>query len=375
MERVLILSMGFGTGHNAAARALVKEFQGTAGIDVRMIDLLHLIPGKSHPYLQSGYNQMLIKFPRVYHYLYGWTYQSRVIRYVSGELIEKIGWTIRKKLSSLLREWQPTRIVATHPFSLLLIPIKWRQLPTIGVMTDYELHPLWLVQPPKVLCVPKGIVDQAHLDRIRWQIGCRIIETGIPTDSVFSKRVPKQTARERLGLATEEPVVLVMGGGLGLGPLDGIVSEISCTDRPLQVIVLTGKNEDLYEKLIEKNYGPHIQIKRYRKDISLLMDAADLLITKPGGLTIAEAMVKQLPMLLFTPLPGHEQANQEYLLFHRVADVIHSGSAYQQVIALLDNETIRKRMQYYQSKLAVADAAKRIKEETLRLDVPRYFVL
>lgn len=374
MERVLILSMGFGTGHNAAARALAEQFQQTAGIEVRVVDLLHLIPGKSHPYLQSGYNQMLMKFPRFYHYLYGWTYQSRLFRYFSGEVIEKIGWTIRKKLNALLYEWQPTRIVTTHPFSLLIIPPKWRGLPTVGVMTDYELHPLWLVQPPKVLCVPKKILDRPHFDRITWRTGCRIVETGIPTNPVFTERIKKRAARQCLGYPVDRPVVLVMGGGLGLGPLGGIVTELNPTQL-LQVVVVTGKNDSLYQELMGKGLGPHIQVEKYRNDIPLLMDAADLLITKPGGLTVAEAMLKRLPMLLLTPLPGHEQANQDYLLFHRVADVIHPGTVSQQVRALLENKTLRKRMQFRQGALAAPDAAERIKVETLRLGMPRYYVL
>ena len=125
MERILILTMGFGTGHNETAKVLCSAYRRLPGVYAEMIDLLELIPKTFHPILQNGYNGMLNRFPIFYHYLYDWTHHNKMFRYVSSELIEKMGWSIRKKMAQLFEQVQPTRIVSTHPFALLLCPTQW----------------------------------------------------------------------------------------------------------------------------------------------------------------------------------------------------------------------------------------------------------
>ncbi|SFI95784.1 MGDG synthase family glycosyltransferase [Thermoflavimicrobium dichotomicum] len=318
MERVLLLSMGFGTGHNMVAKTLEKTFESKSNVKAETLDLLHLIPGKFHPLLQSGYQGMLTKFPNFYHYLYDWTYQSRVFRYVSSEFIEKMGWTIRKKINQMFEDIQPTHIVSTHPFALLMLPPKWEGIPSVGVVTDYELHPIWFGRVPDILCVPKQLLNCDTLERLKWKTGVQIIETGIPVHPDYYKPMSQREARKRLSLESDRPVVLVMGGGMGLGPLEQLVDELNpLTD--FQFVVLTGNNQELYERLKMRGYGKHIRIEPFRSDIPLWMSAANLLVTKPGGVTISEAIAKQLPMFLFEAFPGQEQANQKYLLHHRLA--------------------------------------------------------
>ncbi|WP_168188663.1 MGDG synthase family glycosyltransferase [Thermoflavimicrobium daqui] len=318
MERVLLLSMGFGTGHNMVANTLSNEFRLKPNVEAETLDLLQLIPKKFHPLLQSGYQGMLTKFPFFYHYLYDWTYQSRIFRYVSSEFIEKMGWTIRKKINQVLEDIQPTRIVTTHPFALLMLPAKWEEIPSIGVVTDYELHPIWFGRVPDILCVPKQLLSCDELERLMWKAGVQVIETGIPVKADYYEFMPRAEARKQLSLDLHRPVVLVMGGGMGLGPLEQFVDELIPLTH-LQFVILTGTNHNLYERLKERKYGEHIRIEPFRSDIPVWMSAADLLVTKPGGVTISEAIAKQLPMFLFEAFPGQEQANQRYLLYHRIA--------------------------------------------------------
>lgn len=316
--------MGFGTGHNAVAKTLKCHFEKLPGVTAKVVDLLELIPQTFHPLLQSGYQGMLNKFPFFYHYLYDWTHQSRVIRYVSSELIANMGWTIRKKLNALFREVQPTRIVTTHPFGLLVAPSKWAEVPSIGVVTDYELHPMWLARVPNVLCVPKKLLRQNELERIEWKTGLKVAETGLPIHPHFYEPLSKEKARHQLGLQQQRPVVLIMGGGTGLGPLENLVEAVRASNH-IQFVVLTGKNKDLYQRL-SNNVPSHIRIESFRTDIPVWMSAADLLVTKPGGVTISEAIAKKLPMLLFEAFPGQEEANQQYLLHHRIGMITHPAT-------------------------------------------------
>jgi processive 1,2-diacylglycerol beta-glucosyltransferase len=357
--------MGFGTGHNAAAKALASEFNKQPAVTAEVVDLLQLIPNSFHPLLQSGYHGMLNKFPTLYYYLYDWTHHNKVIRYVSSEVIEKMGWSIRKKLNQLICATEPTKIVTTHPFGLLMCSGKCEQIPTVGVVTDYELHPIWLARVPHVLCVPKRLPNQDQFERIQWKTGLTVVETGIPVHPSFYEYVSKQEACRRLGLSSHRPVVLIMGGGTGLGPLEQIVNELQSLTH-LQFVVLAGKNRTLHERLTRQFTAPHIRIEGFRTDIPLWMSAADLLVTKPGGLTISEAISKRLPMLLFEAFPGQEEANQQYLLHHRVAMITRPSTIRLQVAKLFDSPIQVGRMKERFESLMSVDASEQIVRETLK---------
>jgi processive 1,2-diacylglycerol beta-glucosyltransferase len=365
IERVQLLTMGFGTGHNAAAEALEASFRLVPEVRAEVVDLLRLIPPSLHPLFQSGYHGMLNKFPTLYQYLYDWTHHSRVIRYVSSEVIEKMGWAIRKKLAQLP---VPTRIVTTHPFALLFCPSKWANVPTVGVMTDYELHPIWFARVPGLLCVPKRLMDAAERERIAWKTGVNVVETGIPVNPEFYREIPSCRARLELGLSPERPVVLVMGGGAGLGPMDQLLEQLVGLTS-IQFIVFTGKNEALLQRLKRRFSYPHIRVEGYRKDIPLWMSAADLLVTKPGGLTVSEAIAKRLPMFLFEAFPGQEEANQQYLISHGVAMITRPSTIRVQIEKFFSPQFRRERIRERFEKLVSPDAGEKIVQETLKQQV------
>jgi processive 1,2-diacylglycerol beta-glucosyltransferase len=372
MERVLLLSLGFGMGHNAAAKALETEFGRQSGVTTDTIDLLELIPKSFHPLLQTGYQGMLAKFPSLYHLLYDWTYQFRLVRYVSKELVEKIGLTIRKKILSLLIQFQPTKIVTTHPFALLLLPAEWEQVPTVGVVTDYELHPMWLVEVPDIVCVPKKVLGKNMIQRLRRRSGVQLLETGLPIAEKYYVDINKIDARNQLSLSPDRPVVLVMGGSLGLGPLEQVVDELNDLST-IDVVILTGSNQALYDRLVNKGYQAHIHLEQYRKDMDIFMSAADLLITKPGGVTVTEAMAKRLPMLLFEAFPGQEAANQQYLVDHRVAFKTRPETVCLQITKFFQSPFYRQMEQHFEPILS-PDAAKQIVQATLTTNPKRLLI-
>jgi processive 1,2-diacylglycerol beta-glucosyltransferase len=358
--------MGFGTGHNTTADVLTYHFQQLPGVKAETVDLLQLIPHTFHPLLQFGYNGMLNRFPFFYHYLYDWTQHFHVARYVSSEFLEKMGWIIRKRLNQLFQELEPTRIVTTHPFSLLLSPAKWEKFPTVGVVTDYEFHPIWLTRVPDLLCIPKQLLSQSGLEWVRLPAGVKLCETGIPIHPRFYDRITRDEARDQLGLDCLRPVVLIMGGGMGLGPLELLVEELQGLHH-IQFVVLPGNNFHLYHRLKRKYENHHIRVESFRKDIPWWMSAADLLVTKPGGVTISEAIAKQLPMFLFEAFPGQEEANQQYLIHHRLAFVTRPHTIRIQIekffSASYKREKIRDRFQ----SLLSPQAAEQIVQEAMNL--------
>ncbi|MBD1373152.1 hypothetical protein IC620_12380 [Hazenella sp. IB182357] len=362
--------MGFGTGHNAAAHAIQSHLHTSTQVEAVTQDILELIPGTLHPLLQSGYHGMLSKFPSIYHVLYDWTHQSRVVRYVSSELIEKIGWTVRKKMMEIFTKVNPTRIITTHPFGLMVCPSAYQCLPTVAVVTDYELHPIWLTKTPNVLCTPKKLISPMQTDQIQWQTGITLHETGIPIRATFYQPIDRKSAREKLGLKPNPPVVLIMGGGTGMGPLEQLVSEL----RPLidvQFIVLTGNNINLYHRLKSKYTYDHIQFEGFRSDMEYWMAAADLLVTKPGGITVSEAIAKQLPMFLFEAFPGQEEANQQYLIKNRVAFLTRPATIRVQIEKFFSYTRKNGKFEARFQALLSQDATTQIVEQTLQLPIPK----
>jgi processive 1,2-diacylglycerol beta-glucosyltransferase len=132
----------------------------------------------------------------------------------------------------------------------------------------------------------------------------RIRVTGIPVDLRFAARGDRRAERSALGLAPHRPTVLVMGGNYGLGPLEDAVHALRRLPLGLQLVVVCGNNRALLRKM-NRHFGEdrHVRVLGLTRSVHRLMDAADLLISKPGGLTTSEALAKGLPMVMIEPIP------------------------------------------------------------------------
>jgi len=150
----------------------------------------------------------------------------------------------------------------------------------------------------------------------------RIRVTGIPVMPRFGETIVKSQARQRMHLHPNKNTVLLMGGSHGMGPFEDIVESLLSIPLSFQTVVVCGRNRRLQKKILAlTNKSPDLHFFGYVRDTSLLMSASDLLITKPGGLTCAEALAKQLPMVLTSPIPGQEERNVQFLMKHNVARV------------------------------------------------------
>jgi processive 1,2-diacylglycerol beta-glucosyltransferase len=138
--------------------------------------------------------------------------------------------------------------------------------------------------------------------------------TGIPTDPIFWEEEDQAEVRRRLGLR-QLPTVLIMGGGLGLGGMEQLVNMMAKWRNHMQILVVTGRNHQLYQSLATdpKLDHPNIRITGYIQSLSEWMEAADLILTKPGAMTCTEAIAKVKPLLLYGTIPGHEEKNGQFL--------------------------------------------------------------
>jgi processive 1,2-diacylglycerol beta-glucosyltransferase len=165
----------------------------------------------------------------------------------------------------------------------------------------------------------------------------RIKVLGIPIDPRFAITQDKVSAKQRLKLNPWLPTILVMGGSQGLGPMAKIIKQLNNIRLPIQTIVICGKNNKLRRKLKKKSsrYGYTLRIMGFTRHIDKIMDACDMIITKPGGMTSSEALAKNLPLIITDPIPGQEEKNSQFLTGNHVALRLDNLDTLQAVIEYL----------------------------------------
>ncbi len=335
--RVLILYVSVGTGHMKAAEALKESIEKQfSGWTVDILDALKYINPIVDKIVVNSYLGTLKRNPGLYSRLY--TASG------SGTGIYDISKTINKLLSyrlvSLIEEYNPSAIVCTHPFPMqMLSTLKEKNrvnIPTVAVLTDYVVHSLWLDNGMDAFIVANDYMKSEMIER---GIPERIIYPyGIPISPKFMTGVDKAKLREELGLENKF-TVMVMGGGMGFGNIESTMASLLSCDVTIQIIAVTGTNERLKSQLEQyaRKSSKRVIIFSYTDKINELMDISDLLITKPGGMTISEALVKGLPIFVISPIPGQEEGNANFLIRRGAASKIEDSKQLVNVLSQVAN--------------------------------------
>ncbi len=301
-------------GHTAVAKALrTYLLMGDPNCQVEIMETsTHLSP-KVALLLGSLYLTFITRAPVLWGYLYATSRQQA-------------GWMpiwhllhvlIYKEMATILGNLQPDVVVCTHPFpSAIVSRLKlggFTSAPLFTVVTDYCTHASW-----RSSAVDGYLLPTESVRLLMQKSGVpanRMMVTGIPIQPKFHAHKDKRDARSSLGVL-DRPTILVMGGGLGLGfqieDLDRLLR-----DYPdLQLLIVTGTNAQLRLKVaaLLDHAADRIHVYGYADNVDELMDASDMIITKPGAVTCTEAMAKRLPIILSRPLPGQEQDNSQHLI-------------------------------------------------------------
>jgi len=266
----------------------------------------------------------------------------------------------RKYLMPLVEEFRPDAIISTHPFATEMISLLKEDgkitAPLICVMTDYGPHRAW-IHPyvDSYIVSNEGMVDtMAKMGAPREKIH----PYGIPVEESFYEKMDRAEVLRQLGLSPDKPTVLIMAGSFGVSNILRIYNNIIKVNLDFQIIVITGKNERLYEafnKLILRNSrqkplrdvsvklkpkpSKPTKVLFFTNEVHKYMQISDLIITKPGGLTVSEALACNLPMAIFDAIPGPETENAEFLIDNNMAVKIQKGSACSETIYdLLSNQ-------------------------------------
>lgn len=312
---VLILTTDAGGGHRSVARALAAGFEELAGgaCEVQVVDFL----ADYAPFPLSRARELytfLMRYPLLYDVFYDATNTRR------GRTMDvpAVALAMEAGMRRLLRDYSPDVIVATHPLGApALTSLLYRRhesLPYYTVVTDYgSLHTWWAYPFGELWFVPcQGTADNLIRSGVPAR---RVVVSGYPVHPGFSRPMrPPAAARRALGLAPGRFTALLMGGAEGVGPLEEIVQELAGTPGPWQLIVISGRNQGLRERLEAQawRWAIPVRVEGLVDDVPARMHAADLLLTKAGGSTLSEGLTCGLPMLLVSVLPGQEEENARH---------------------------------------------------------------
>jgi len=180
------------------------------------------------------------------------------------------------------------------------------------VVTDFEAHALWMGEAVDVYCVAAEETKARLI--ARGASPESVVVTGIPIAGRFSNAPDALAVRQRYGLRDDMPTLLVLGGGFGMGPVAEILRELDKIEKPFQTLVVAGRNEELRRELAVCDRKHPTHVLGFVTNMHELMAVADLIVTKPGGLTSSEALAMGKPLFILNPIPGQEAANSDFLL-------------------------------------------------------------
>ena len=353
--KILILTAATGGGHLRASSALKSYILETQeDCEVEIVDTLKYISPLLDKTVTEGYEAMAKRTPKLFGSLYKSTNRGK------SKTTYFFCNIFRKYLMPLVEEFRPDAIISTHPFATEMISLLKEDgkitAPLICVMTDYGPHRAW-IHPyvDSYIVSNEGMVDtMAKMGAPREKIH----PYGIPVEESFYEKMDRAEVLRQLGLSPDKPTVLIMAGSFGVSNILRIYNNIIKVDLDFQIIVITGKNERLYEafnKLIIRNARQkplrHVSVKLkpkpskptkllyFTNEVHKYMQISDLIITKPGGLTVSEALACNLPMAIFDAIPGQESENADFLIDNNMAVKIQKGSACSEAIYdLLSNQ-------------------------------------
>lgn len=324
-KRIVILTMSVGAGHLRASEVIQRAIDdGGDGVEVRTVDAVELArPWFLWLYIHS-YWWMLYRAPGLWRRLF--ERRERMQHRATAPQ-----WVFRRGCEEVLQQlksFAPHLVIATEIGAAEIAALGkregWFNAPILAAQTDFQTESPWAQREIDVFSVAS---DEAKGQLLGWGVSPnRIVLCGIPIDPAFSLPFDRAELLQALGLDSRRPVVLVMGGGMGPAPLDAIIQSLEICGLPLQVLAVAGRNQAMRSKLeaLRGKIALDLHVFGWSENVPELMAAASLLITKPGGVTTAEALAAGLPMILTHPIPGPEERHIRYLAKNNLAVCAHT---------------------------------------------------
>ena len=329
--KILIFTAATGGGHRTTSQAMKTYFsKHIPNAQVRVVDCLREINYLVDKTVCGSYEFMATKVPKMYGALYNNTQKPKV------DVVPTLTAVCSRRMLPSIRQFGPDIIITTHPFAGQMVShLKEKGKigqPLVSIMTDYGPHRAYLADGIDAYVVPSQECKDALI-----QLNVlpeKIYPFGIPVFDTFFEKRDSAALRKELDLKLDIPVILVMAGSFGVTNIMGIYRELEQLEQDFQLVIITGRNKklhDTFEKLLPKAQKP-LKLVFFTTEVEKYMQASDLLITKPGGLTISESLACNLPMVVFDSIPGQEEDNAEFLVRRGMAVRMYKGDSCGEIV-------------------------------------------
>ena len=336
-KKVLIMSASTGGGHNRAARAIKEELESRTidnmSIECEIVDSLKLVNNTMDKVISRGYEKSALYTPKAYGSVY--RFSETTIASKNEFKTNPLTSLMARKFIHLLNESTPDLIIGTHPFPMIALSTLKKNNnihslsrsesfykstkvdipPMISVLTDYTTHSTWIQNE-----IDYYIVGHEYVKELLVYEGVdseKVKAFGIPVEKSFLSHRDRETVLTELGLSPEKLTVLLMGGSFGAGNIKETLEDLIAIDRDFQILVITGRNEHLKDKLSKMLdstiHNKNICLLGYTNKMNDILASIDVLISKPGGLTTTEALLNDVPMIVPYFIPGQEEENLDFL--------------------------------------------------------------
>ncbi len=339
--KIMLLTAATGGGHIRAAHAVEQYIRQNTGFDVVTVDALKAVNRFLDKTVCDAYLFMAKNIPAMFGRLYRRTNKQNLF----SDLVPKLSGLFSNLLLRSIADYDPDVIITTHPFATEMVAALKEdglvKAPLICIITDYGVHRAYVAdQVDAYVTASEDMVAELKEYGVDES---RVHPFGIPVHGVFFEKKDRDALLRQLHLDPALPTILFMAGSFGVSNIIRLCGDLENTRVPMQIIVITGKNKKLY-RAFEKEFADFklpTRLVYFTDEVERYMYAADLLVTKPGGLTVSEALACGLPMAVFDAIPGQEEDNAEFLASHEMCIRLEKNGDFAGEIAALLREKKR----------------------------------
>ena len=345
---ILLFYASYGSGHLSAATAIEQYIrENYPDAKTLKIDCVEYINKSINKISTSAYKSIILKTPVLWGQVYKLLKNDTIL-----DITQFSNRFMAKKIFTLFEDFEPDLVISCHPLggqiTSFLKSHKKTNCKLATVMTDFASHKQWLIG--------KDYTDYFFVSNIEMKTSLisegiypnKIYVSGIPISPNFYKNYDKENIYKSLNIEKNKKNIIFFGGGsLGLSSSSNIqailTSLLQATDESYQIIIISGKNQKLYndfQKTINNTYHKsQIRLIDFTTELPELLPITSFVITKPGGLTITECISTNVPIILINPIPGQEKENAQYIADNKMGIWIKNNKPTSEYFQEIFNDT------------------------------------
>ena len=328
MKKILVMYGSIGLGHKVVAENITVVLKTYPDVKIEMLDVLEMYRGPFTETSSRIYKFIVDHIPG----LWGFFYTNPIFLKASLPFRVPLAGLKIKKFRDYFNRSKPDLILTTHPSATALVSYLKKtgeyRGPLVTTFSDFHFQPYWVY--PRVDKYLVMTPEQADEVGKRGFARSQVLITGLPVHPVFSEEYHDIVVRREFGFHPNRPIVLMIGGSRGWGIKIADIRALLGSAYDMELVVVAGFNSELLADLqkLRETAGSNLKVlgNLETSAVAKLCAVAKVLVTKPGGLSLAQGLLRGLPMVLVNPLPAMEELNTRYLIRYGAAVVARSSA-------------------------------------------------